>query len=512
MSPPRSSTAIMTIALVVLVVATRLPQLSSPTLQLDGDEAVLGLMAMHWIERGELPLFFLGQSYGLTLLEGALAAASFLVFGVSAAALKGAMLLPWLAGACFLVAAVRRMEGDRAAWLAVLFVAACPAWGAWSLKARGGYVTAFFLAHVAVWIAVGRPTASERGRLARLFLLGALTGLVMIAQALWAIVLAPFLLRELRRERPIRAALLLAAGALAAVLPLWAWGRARASWGFEPSFYNAPHLLTGLYRLPLLIADTLGGAFFLRQVAGGPVFDIAGIVWSAALAAGVLLAIRELVSKSGPRPVHLSLFGIALTLLVAIPANTPRYLLPGIDLALVLLASELAIWGVASAQKRVAVLAASVVLLGSGAAVMFALRASSFGAIFGLQASREHEAMQALISALDEHGVRHVYTTQHFLPWQLMFAARERILGRWTEEHDRDPRYPIRIDRALHEGEPTALIVPAMHRQRLEPLLVELGLPPPFEIPGVHLVVFDPPRALLERLEFVINEGVARAQ
>ncbi|MEZ5283502.1 MAG: hypothetical protein R2712_01585 [Vicinamibacterales bacterium] len=48
---------------------SRLPQLLSPHLFLDGDEAVIGLMARHVADGRALPLFFYGQNYGLALFE-----------------------------------------------------------------------------------------------------------------------------------------------------------------------------------------------------------------------------------------------------------------------------------------------------------------------------------------------------------------------------------------------------------------------------------------------------------
>jgi hypothetical protein len=52
--------------LVVAAGVSRLPQLTSPHLLLDGDEAILGLMAKHLAEGREAPIFFYGQAYGLS--------------------------------------------------------------------------------------------------------------------------------------------------------------------------------------------------------------------------------------------------------------------------------------------------------------------------------------------------------------------------------------------------------------------------------------------------------------
>ena len=65
-------------------VVTRLPQLTSPALLLDGDEAVLGLMSLHITQGQAWPWFFYGQTYGLATVEALLGAAVFVVFGAGA--------------------------------------------------------------------------------------------------------------------------------------------------------------------------------------------------------------------------------------------------------------------------------------------------------------------------------------------------------------------------------------------------------------------------------------------
>ncbi|HMB70531.1 MAG TPA: hypothetical protein VKU85_14545, partial [bacterium] len=119
-----------------LVALSRLPQLLSPWLGLDGDEAVVALMAQHIRDGKELPLFFWGQNYGLTLPEAATIAAFFAIFGPSVIALKIAILVIWTGGCAALVQSVRVLGGHRAGLIAAALIIFCPAWFAWSLKAR----------------------------------------------------------------------------------------------------------------------------------------------------------------------------------------------------------------------------------------------------------------------------------------------------------------------------------------------------------------------------------------
>ena len=57
------------VGLSAICIASRLPQLRSPNLLVDGDESVLGLMAKHVAQGKEFPIFFYGQHYALATIE-----------------------------------------------------------------------------------------------------------------------------------------------------------------------------------------------------------------------------------------------------------------------------------------------------------------------------------------------------------------------------------------------------------------------------------------------------------
>ena len=102
------------VALVAVSFASRVPQLRSPNLLLDGDECVLGLMAKHLLESREFPIFFWGQHYGLSTIEALAGALFFRAFGVGAVPLKLAMLTLWTTGVLFLFGAWSAIVGQ---WL-----------------------------------------------------------------------------------------------------------------------------------------------------------------------------------------------------------------------------------------------------------------------------------------------------------------------------------------------------------------------------------------------------------
>src|SRR5215510_4170658 len=75
------------LALVGLGLALRLAVIASPLGEIDGDEAVVGLMARHIAFLGERPVFYYGQPY-LGSLEAFSAAPLFVLFNSSTFVLK----------------------------------------------------------------------------------------------------------------------------------------------------------------------------------------------------------------------------------------------------------------------------------------------------------------------------------------------------------------------------------------------------------------------------------------
>lgn len=107
---------------------------------LDSDEAIIGLMARHILERGARPVFFYGQEY-MGAFEAYAAAVVFAISGASTLALKITMLALDLLMVGSFVALGRVLADRRAGLLAGLYAAVPPAFLAiYGLKARGGYV------------------------------------------------------------------------------------------------------------------------------------------------------------------------------------------------------------------------------------------------------------------------------------------------------------------------------------------------------------------------------------
>src|SRR5882672_8381429 len=121
-------------AALAIGLALRLAVIASPLGEIDGDEAVVGLMARHIAFLGERPVFYWGQPY-LGSLEAFSAAPLFVLFDSSTPLLK---LIPTVYSLVFLVlsaAITRRMFGTGAALATAAYFAVPPAmWAVWSTK------------------------------------------------------------------------------------------------------------------------------------------------------------------------------------------------------------------------------------------------------------------------------------------------------------------------------------------------------------------------------------------
>ncbi len=186
-------------ALIVLGLAVRVAILASPLGELDGDEAVVGLMARHIAFLGNRPVFYYNQQY-LGSLEAFTAAPLFKLFGSSTLLLK---LVPtaYSLGFLWLTALIaRRLFGDGPALLTAAYLALPPSmWAVWSTKARGGYAELQFLGAA---LLLATLWLGERRRPAWGSLLwGALAGLAFWTHLLAVVYLLPAIAYLLARRR-----------------------------------------------------------------------------------------------------------------------------------------------------------------------------------------------------------------------------------------------------------------------------------------------------------------------
>lgn len=206
-------------ALLLVGLLLRLAILLSPLGELDGDEAVVGLMARHIAFVGERPVFYWGQPY-LGSLEAFTAAPLFRVFDSSTLLLK---LVPTAYSLGFLVLSAllaRRLFGDRPALATAAYLALPPAmWAVWSTKARGGYAELLFLGEALLLVTLWwseRPS-DRRGAV----LWGLLAGLAIWTHLLAVVYVLPCVVYlGLQRRLRLRVVGLSLVGTAIGLLPL----------------------------------------------------------------------------------------------------------------------------------------------------------------------------------------------------------------------------------------------------------------------------------------------------
>jgi hypothetical protein len=440
------------VALAAIAVVSRLPQLLSPNLLLDGDECTLGLMAKHLVQGKEFPIFFWGQHYGLVSVEAAAGALAFLIVGTNALALKLAMLALWTAGVLFLFLAQSRILGNtRSFWITSVLLLS-PAWAVWSMKARGGYITSFTAAAALLWLLV---QDRERQAIARWVMAGALSFVIYLAQPLWLPGVLPILVVVfLSRPRLSYAVSYLAVPAAAIVLV--------KTWSGAITLGN-PEPIRSLALIAEQIRVNLTGSYYLWWALDppGPVTRTLGVVWCAVIPALAMMQLYRLLTRRHCLVSHVLFLSVCSTLVaewLLLRARDARYLLP-MSGPLVLLAGvevvDLIDRRLLSKRSAFA-LTGAVLLLGSLS--MREFRAFTFLWKNPPNSLSEARRLERVVGDLRSRGVGHVFSMNGLLEWQLMFYSDEALLARFPAPIDRYRRYIVEVNRALANGEPVAVV------------------------------------------------------
>jgi hypothetical protein len=433
----------------------RLPYLLSPNYILDGDEAIVGLMAAHAAQGREVPVFFWGQSFGFSLLEVLPAALAFRVFGLHPLLLPMVMCALFLSALPFYAGAFERLSGRvEWAWMLTLALGAQPVWIVWSLKARGGYLTAFLLLGVILWL-VTREQVSRKAWAG----IGAVAALLVLAQALWLAPALPLLGLSARKTSSGRWGIdwlnpLLALGALVIVA-----AGVRAAWAPANPFWNPPVFegfsLARSLHFPSQLFWMFTGFFNLNrfEVPPLPVWLVATLAALGFFACAASLLLRGL--RTGRRVPLVTGVAMVATAAPSVVLRTlqPRYLLPSSVMLLVGLAAWIGSRGDRFAGRLRVVACAALVLLGISALEMRHLR-------LGNHSTRSNvtEELHNLIHTLHAFDVKAVYVQSGLLQWQIMLYSRESIAARFKWPVDRYPVYVQRVDAARAMGKPTALV------------------------------------------------------
>ncbi len=389
-------------ALLLLGALLRWRVLASAAGRLDGDEAVVGLMADRIRAGHAPPLFFWGQKYGgtgevvLTALSTTIHRSAFMV-----------KLVPLvLCGvASILVARLGKRMGlvkERARFAgAVMFAWPGTVWIA--TKERGFYWIMLVLVLTAMLIALRIAAQGTRSWAPRdALLLGFVIGLGWYQSTQVVFALIPFGVWFLIRHRPsLRATGMvfvgLAIGAAQWLYGLWLYG--------SEVFAHQRHDATFFGRVRLVFQQLLGRALGLRvSYGGGWLFNKVGFVVYVAALVALLCGLAAVVRGKAPALEPFVWVAVAMPWLIAIPSATSPVFEPRFGLLLVPIAACL-VGLICTTPRRVIVAAAILASFGIANTIDVVHRADAERFHLDLAPAR----FDGLADALAQRHITHLY-------------------------------------------------------------------------------------------------------
>lgn len=420
---------------------SRLPLLLDQTLYLDGDECILALMAKHFLEGKGLPLFFYGQAYGFSLFEVLTIRFFYAVFGVSDFAVKVSMLFLWSLGVVFFYKSMKEVEPARntlSPFLVTLALVFAPAWGIGSMKARGGYITAFLLSLVVTYLIFNR----RWNRLLRVaFIAGFLLVVIFQSQPLTLAPLIPIVCFYMYKKRSEPHAIYLPAGVITGMAVFLFLKQGISSY-WTPDVFGIPALNADVFVFVLKqIYKNLAGTYSYSTFdEPSLITNIVAIIYMSviflSLGLGVLLFIKRWKINPWFYVICLSVAS-TISYQFIITKDRPRYLHP-----LCILILLLVYFFINRGRKKWVVNSFLGTLIILSAISMTHVLALNFG---------NKAAVLKLIDNIQSRRINYVYCERALWQWQIMFYSNEDIIARYRNKTDRYPDYVKRVDAAFKD-------------------------------------------------------------
>jgi len=465
--------------IIALCLLSRLPQLLSTNLILDGDECVDGLMAKHIYSLKDFPLFFYGQAYGFSFIESLAIVPFYAIAGVTTLSVKIAMLCIWITGVVFLFKAFVKINNGNTSlpFLLILVLICSPAWAVWSMKARGGYLTAFMLTAIILYLLFSPSIKSTR-----YIIIGVLFTLVYQSQPLWIPGLIPLIVCRLYREKSVKNALLFTITAMIFLIFFYFYKQGLPH-DYTPDLtFECAQLASHVARIPYFLFSSLHGYYFSNRVQHPNFFcALFAYVFAAIIFFLILVAIVNLVArKKGSALFNLSVLSVILTLCCTLFFKDvhPRYLLPitGYTLLSLLLLLQ-------TAGKQVFYFVAPVLIVG-GSLSLVSFKDFRFSTM-------QKSKFGQLIPYLLTNKVHYVYCYDRMLTYQLLFYSKEQIIARDRPLITRFPVYSQQVDSALNNGQKTAFIFNELQLRDMVQQAISFN---------GYLIIFDPKKTDLAKI------------
>ncbi|MEQ9188562.1 MAG: hypothetical protein RLP15_12575 [Cryomorphaceae bacterium] len=418
--------------LLVVAVLIRLPHVLSENFVLDSDESVLGICTRLWVEDGIFYWIFPGQKYGLIFPELLAALPAVLLGGITPFTIKVPQLLWFVLGVYFLFLMAKHKTTPVLAWTLAIMLVTCTTWFLWGIRIRGGYVPAFALSNLLIYLAV----CKYRSTLLFSLMMGVGLGLLFHLHPLWSLGTAFFALAAMNRDalNP-RLALTLIAGICLAWIPPHL---AQPDYLFyDPQFFtvagarvsnNASIYLSYFER-------NFNGLYLHGRAYAGFWATRPYVLVLALLVVGVWFgAVVQAVKQRARGLFYLAGIGAMATVFVVpffLVSAAPRYALPLFGF---LFPTMLLLLEEAYADKRSRRLAMGFL---STLIALSAVVWSQSGKVTYEDYTRG--SITELVQYLKSEEVKSVFTINAGLQWQVMFYANGEIPARNKPIHDRIP-------------------------------------------------------------------------
>lgn len=431
-----------TLILILACLLSRLPMLLSRNSFLDGDECIVGLMAKHFQEGKEFPIFFYGQSYGFSFFEIIPISILYSILGLSVLSIKIAMLCLWTFGIIMFHKALEQIgqgKNQLVPILVTLVLIFMPSFAIWSMKARGGYLTAFFLSSCILYLLFRKQWKNS---ISIYFLSGLLLYTLYQSQPLWLVGLLPIVTYIAFRERNIKYVIYLAMGIGAGVILFYIL-KANLSDFWSPSVLSWSNLnLDTLLTIPKTIYYNMTGSYHYSEIIE-PILmtKILAMTFTIMIFVVLLYGLVSFIKRKPKRPLFfVSCISVIFTIgyLVFINSYTYRYLLPLSGYTLLML--YLCIIDLDNKKTIISLLCLMVV---SGGYSMYHFKNYKYNDI---------DSKLSLVKTLINKEVDYVYCEGGLLQWEIMFHSKEKVIARYRSNVDRYPKYIEQVDDALEQS------------------------------------------------------------
>jgi len=454
---------------------------------MDEDECVVGLMAKHLMEGSHVAVFFYGQSYGFTLVESGIIAIFSFFNGLNDHSVKLAMLTLWTLGIIFFYKTCKEIiftNNKLAAWLITLMFIFLPAWAVWSMKARGGYLTAFPLSAILLWYLLSDYKKSFLGY----SLTGILLAVIAYSQPLWLPGLLPFLFYCWYHEgHKLYSFKAFTIGNLSTIGIFTLLQRHTANY-WSPKVFDIH--MPGIFDLPSLLYDHLNAYYYLTDVYASPIIvKIYSGVFIILIISILIIAVRFVFTDFMNNFLFIcAATSVAFTLGYCLFLNdhAPRYLLPLTGFTLIALAILL---NTINKQQLIKAIIIPFIVVGAFGMITF----KDF--VFNLTTEKQ---LMSCITWLNKEHIKYVFADDVPTQWQLIFYSQETVICRGDDLKDRVPRYIDEVNAAYRQDPgKTAVVDPTNDLFDMEPdnlLMVDK-----------YYIVVNPDTELLKGMEFKLQ-------